>query len=128
MISKSISRISLIFAFAPLMLGAPAHAQAAKELPKLSLEQKTSLRCAAAFAIVAHGQSIGNEDALKWPAMDKRGREYFVRVSAGIMDAAKIDRQTVAAMMERDAQALWDAGEVQAIMPSCLLMLEASGI
>ena len=128
MTSKPILRVTVLMALASFVCVTPALAQAESRLPTVTMEQKTSLRCAAAFAIVAQGQSIGNEDALKWPAMDKRGREFFVRISAGLMDAADIDRNIVAALMQREAQTLWDAGEVHAVMPACLLLLEASGV
>ncbi|WP_271439426.1 hypothetical protein [Pontixanthobacter luteolus] len=97
-------------------------------LPPVSLEQKTALRCAAAFAIVADGQSRGNAEASNWPALGERGREFFVRVSAQMMDEVGLERGQVAALIQREAQDLWDSGETQQVMPSCLLLLETSGI
>ncbi|MXP48367.1 hypothetical protein GRI43_13305 [Altererythrobacter luteolus] len=97
-------------------------------MPLVSLEQKTALRCAAAFAIVADGQSRGNAEASNWPALGERGREFFVRVSAQMMDEVGLERGQVAALIQREAQDLWDSGETQQVMPSCLLLLETSGI
>lgn len=97
-------------------------------LPRVSLDQKTALRCAAAFAIVADGQSRGNAEAIKWPALGERGREFFVRVSAQLMDEAGFQRGQVAGLIQREAQDLRDKGETQQVMPSCLLLLETSGI
>lgn len=102
-------------------------AQAADQ-PALSLEQKTTLRCAAAFAMVADGQKRGNPEALAYPALDERGKEFFVRISARLMDQTGLDRRAIASIMQREAQDLWDNDQVDQIMPSCLLLLSASGI
>lgn len=96
--------------------------------PALSLEQQTTLRCAAAFAMVAEGQKRGNAEALAYPALDKRGKEFFVRSSARLMDQTGLDRRAIASIMQREAQDLWDNDQVDQIMPSCLLLLSASGI
>ncbi|MEL6529884.1 MAG: hypothetical protein AAFQ27_07970 [Pseudomonadota bacterium] len=95
---------------------------------KLTQENKAAIRCSAAFAMVAHGQSIGNEAAQKWPDLGTRGREFFVVALAQLMDDTGLDRQGVSRLVSAEAQRLWDAGEVDAVMPACLLMLEASGV
>ena len=94
----------------------------------LSLEQKSTLRCAAAFAIIADGQARGNAEALAYPELGERGREFFVRSSVRLMDQTGMDRATIAAIMQREAQELWDKNQVEQIMPSCMLLLTASGI
>lgn len=96
--------------------------------PDLTLEQRMGLRCSAAFAIVAHGQSIGNERAQQYPPLEERGREYFVRVMAKLMDEHGLTREQISTIVESEAQALWDDDQVDAIMPSCLTSLEASGL
>ncbi len=96
--------------------------------PELSLEQRTSLRCAAAFAIVAEGQANGNAEALAWPAVGERGKEFFVRASAQVMDQAGLNRDQISAALSAEAQKLWDEGNIDDVMPGCLLLLEASGI
>ncbi|MFL0357618.1 hypothetical protein ACI5KX_14230 [Erythrobacter sp. GH1-10] len=96
--------------------------------PALSQESKALLRCSAAFAIVSHGQSVGNEAALKWPRLDTRGREFFVRSLAQLMDETGLDRDGISALVSTEAQGLWDRQEVDKVMPSCLVMLEASGV
>ncbi|AWW73592.1 hypothetical protein CD351_04015 [Erythrobacter sp. KY5] len=96
--------------------------------PALSLNSQTLLRCSAAFAMVSHGQSVGNEDALKWPVLDTRGREFFVRALAQLMDETGLDRGGISALVSKEAQRLWDSGETQDIMPACLVMLDSSGI
>ena len=94
----------------------------------LSLEQRMGLRCSAAFAIVAHGQSAGNEKTQQYPPLAERGREYFVRVMAQLMDDRGLTREQIAAIVESEAQSLLDNDQIAAIMPSCLATLEASGL
>lgn len=94
----------------------------------LNAEQRASLRCAAAFALVSHGQSIKNEAALKWPEMGEKGREYFVRASAQLMDETGATRAQISQLLSREAQSLIDTEQVDQIMPSCLVMLGASGV
>ncbi|MBD2842865.1 hypothetical protein [Erythrobacter rubeus] len=94
----------------------------------LSQESKALLRCSAAFAVVSHGQSISNEAALKWPPLDTRGREFFVRALAQLMDETGLDRAGISQLVSAEAQRLWDDGEIEAVMPACLVMLDASGV
>lgn len=112
---------ALLAVFAPAAL-------TAQTALNLSLEQRSSLRCAAAFALVADAQARGDGNALKYPAMAERGREFFVRSSARIMDDTKMDRAAVAAALRKEAEAIRDKGELGQMMPSCLIMLEASGL
>lgn len=60
--------------------------------------------------------------------MDQRGREFFVRSSARVMDDTGMDRAAVAAALQAEAKDLWDKDAIGQIMPSCLLLLEASGV
>lgn len=118
--------------FLPLLLAAtvsvPLLAQPAQNGPALTLEQQTSLRCAAAFAIVADGQARGNAEALSLPPLQERGREFFVRFSARLMDETGMTREQVAALLSAEAQGLWNEGATQQVMPACLLLLDASGL
>ena len=116
----------LRFALAALVLTAPAAAQDAAPPPPLSLEQKTALRCSAAFAIGAVLQSRG--EGAGWPALATRGREYFVRVSAQLMDQTGRTREQVAEALTAQARELGEPGALDAAMPPCLLLLEASGV
>jgi hypothetical protein len=116
-------------AFALLAISAlTVSAAAQRSASKLNLEDRTALRCAAAFAIVADGQARGDEDALSYPAMGERGREFFVRTSARVIDNTGMDRAAVAAMLQKEALALRSNGETSQILPACLLLLGASGI
>ncbi len=110
------------------LLAATAQAPAHSAVQSLSQESKALLRCSAAFAMVSHGQSTGNEAALRWPKLDTRGREFFVRSMAQLMDESGLDRDGIARLVSAEAQRLWDAGEVDKVMPACLVMLESSGV
>lgn len=98
------------------------------ETVRLTQENKAAIRCSAAFAMVAHGQSTGNAAAQKWPDLGTRGREFFVVALAQLMDDTGLDRAGVTQLMTAEAQRLWDSGEIDQVMPACLLMLEASGV
>ena len=103
-----------------------ASAQAAT--PDLSQQSRALLRCSAAFALVSHGQQAGNEAALKWPQLETRGREFFVRSLAQLMDETGLGRDGISQLVSTEAQRIWDKGEVDEVMPACLVMLEASGV
>lgn len=123
-----LKRAPLTLPLALLVLPAFAAAQPAPTAHPLSLENQTALRCAAAFAIVADGQARGKKDALAYPALDQRGREFFVRSSARVMDDTGMDRAAVAAALQAEAQDLRVNDKIDQIMPACLLLLEASGV
>lgn len=125
--------IKPFFPFALLLaaISAPpviAQDDASQAKPQLSLEQTTAIRCSAAFAIVTMRQAQGDANALAYPPLTDRGREFFVRSSARIMDENKISREAVAALLQAEAQKLSEGDAVDQIMPSCLLLLEASGL
>ncbi len=102
--------------------------QAPASAPELAPASQTALRCSAAFALVSFGQEVGDAEATKWPSMEPRGREYFIRVMAKIMDETGLDRESVATMAEKQAKLLLDNQEIEAIMPQCLILLDQSGI
>nr|WP_240048848.1 hypothetical protein [Parerythrobacter lutipelagi] len=95
---------------------------------QLSLEQQTALRCSAAFAIVADGQTRGNAKAARFPPLGQRGREFFVRASARLMDETGMDREAVAALLSMEARKLREDDTLEDAMPACLLLLDASGL
>lgn len=101
-------------------------AQASAE-PELSLQQLTSMRCAAAFAIVAGRQEDGNSEALAYPVLSRRGKEFFVRASAQTMEEAGLTREQISAVLSSEAQTLRDEDTIADVMPGCLLLLDASG-
>lgn len=103
------------------LLTAPAASFA--QTPPLSLEHRMLLRCSAAFALVAGRQAGGEADALAFPAIGPRGREYFVRASARVMDEAGLDRTAVALALEAEAHDLVANGTLAQVMPVCLTLL-----
>ncbi len=113
---------------APLLAAALALQAAPAPPPALSQENRALLRCAAAFALVANGQTRGDAAALAWPDVTIRGREFFVRALPQLMDATGSDRAAIAELAATEARRLTEAGEVAAIMPACLVMLDTSGI
>ena len=127
--------ITTLIGAALLAASAQASAQEATETSvstqqayTLSQEGKALLRCSAAFAMVAHGQSQGDAASLKWPMLEERGKEFFVRSLAQLMDETGLERGGIAALAETEAVRLRDAGEIDKVMPACLVMLEASGV
>ncbi|MEE1878489.1 hypothetical protein [Altererythrobacter litoralis] len=123
--------MSFILIAAAIGLAAQATAPVVPATPPaapLSQENKALVRCSAAFALVSFGQESGNAEAQKWPATDPRGREFFVRALAQVMDETGLQRDAVAGLVQAEAQRLLDEAQVDAVMPACLTMLEASGV
>jgi hypothetical protein len=116
-----------------LALAAPA---AAQELPRLSIEQQTLVRCSAMFALIAGEQAKGDAFALGYPPLGERGREYFVRTAAKLTDELGVPRETVVNLMNREAglvqterKAAANPAEItDRIMRTCLTSLVASGL
>jgi hypothetical protein len=94
----------------------------------LTLEQRMQLRCSAAFALVADRQTRGEEQALRYPPVAERGREFFVRSSAQVMEESGLDRPGINAALTREALDLVEAGTLDAIMPVCLQALQDAGL
>src|SRR5690606_22965575 len=96
----------------------------------------TLLRCSAAFAIIASEQARGDESALNYPPMGERGKEYFVRSSARLMDELGLTRENLQAMLTSEVVRLREpSGDtdrpgamIDVVMQPCLLSLEASGL
>ena len=86
------------------------------------------LRCSAAFAIMSHRQAAGDEEALRFPPLQQRGSEFFVRSSVRVMDEAGLDRAAMVRAMNREAQDLVESGSLAGVMPACLQALEAAGL
>lgn len=89
------------------ILAAPLAAQSPPPLePQLSLEQQASLRCAVAFAIVAADQARGVADASAYPPLAARGKEFFVRTAARLIDETGTSRAQVQELLQREAAAV----------------------
>lgn len=119
-----------VLVVAALLVAVPAGAQVpvpAVGPPKpLTMQQQAALKCSAVFALGATRQAEGNNKA--WPMLAARGREFFVRSSAAIMDKSGWTRDQVAAELTVQARALARPGELEAAMQPCLLLLDASGL
>lgn len=119
---------------APFLAAAIAAPALSQQPPELSLEQKMLLRCSAVFAIVGGEQARGQ--AKQYPPLAERGREYFVRAGARLMDELKLDRPALDALVrgevsdlqKHSAQAGDPAKFVDSLMRPCLAALDASGI
>lgn len=115
---------------AALALQSTPQIEARPYTPPVELKAKSQaqLRCSAAFALVSYGQANGSEIARQWPDLDSRGREFFVRVMANIMDETGLDRDGAAELAENEARQLLEEGRLEQVMPACMLMLDASGL
>lgn len=95
-------------------------------VPQLTEDQRTLLHCSATFALVSGRQHAGDKEALAFPDITARGREYFVRALVELMDEAGLDHDTVARLVQEEAARLQDSPELLKGMPACLASLEAS--
>ncbi|MFM5929404.1 MAG: hypothetical protein ACKOPQ_00675 [Novosphingobium sp.] len=100
---------TLLAALALAMLAPTAHAQQGQQLaplPSLSLMQETGLRCSAAFALVAYDQKRKAPGASNYPDLGERGREYFVRTIARLMDETGATRDQVQVLLRQRVDSL----------------------
>jgi hypothetical protein len=118
--------IALGLAAAPLA----AQTEAEPAPPQLSAEQTAALHCSVTFGLVAGGQDRGEAWAMKFPPMEPRGKEFFVRTMAQLMDDLSMTRDQVGAMALADLQDITANGtdEAEKAMPACLMLLDASGL
>ena len=94
----------------------------------LSPAQHFKLRCAAAFAQVAAAQARGDAAVATYPPLADRGREYFLRATAGAMQSAGVTQEELTVILRAEAAALAEKGALDEAMPLCLKSLEASGL
>lgn len=112
--------MTLRLAVLPLLLATTPLAAAPRPL---TAEEQMGLTCAGAFALVAAGQARGDPAVAQYPPLAQRGREWFVRLAAQLMDDAGLDQAGVRAAAEAAAAPLRRGG-VGAVMPSCLKALD----
>lgn len=106
----------------------PASGAVRADLP---IEQQTALRCATAIAIATERQRAGTAGSEDWPDLleNQRGREFFVRSLARLIDDTGLSREELAARGRAEAETLSaDRATFDAVMPACLLMMRASGL
>ena len=114
-----LNRTALLAPLAALLLAAaPPPPPAAASLDRLTAEHHLALRCGAVFAITASEQARGLPQANKWPALATRGREFFVRSAARIMDETGLAREDVRAAANRAHKLMSEAemGELFKVM------------
>lgn len=121
------TRFLIPAALALIPLAAIARAQEPPK-PNLTIEQRTALRCSVAFALVAEGQARGDPAMSAYPALGERGREFFVRTSARIMDETGLSRDAVAGLLAAEVEDLRGDGVLDDVVPPCMLLLDASGL
>jgi hypothetical protein len=98
----------------------------AQPAPQLTGEQQTLLHCSATFALVSGRQHAGDKEAMAFPDITQRGREYFVRALVQLMDEAGLDHDAVARLVQAEAAKLQDSPDLLKQMPACLASLDAS--
>jgi hypothetical protein len=96
--------------------------------PVLNPQQASALRCGVVFALGARMQSEGVAQAAGWPPLGTRGKEYFVRVTARLMDETGASRDALAGIAMQQIPALEGKGAVSEAMSQCLPLLDAAGL
>lgn len=94
----------------------------------LPIAQQSALRCSIAIAMAAEQQRAGQAADAGWPDLTARGREFFVRSMAKLMDEAKLTRPALTIHARTEVEALKQPGRLREVMPACLLLLDASGL
>lgn len=115
-----------------ILLASPA--QSAAPAPPPPVELGAAVRCAALFGVIAGEQARGDADAQRFPPLATRGREFFVRTGARLMDTEGLDRPAVQTRLQSEAgrlQAERTAAPdpkafVDAAMQPCLTLLDAT--
>ncbi len=111
-----------IAAVTPANQPVPVADGAVTAAPLLGAARQASVRCAAAFALVAGQQARGA--APPYGPLAIRGREYMVRVGSALIDEGASEGQVAAAMRDA-AAALADPATLAAVLPPCLSLLDA---
>lgn len=129
--------ISLLTALAlPLALQAvspPPSAAPAKptSFADLPIEQATGPRCGFAFAIVQGWQEAADPRGGNWPNMEEaQAREFFLTAIVRLIDDYDLQRGDVTQMVESETATHQadNFARIEAMMPACLALLEASGV
>jgi hypothetical protein len=121
------TRLTLITALA-LALAAPSLAQQSAPAPQLTDDERVLLHCSATFALVANRQKAKDPQALAFPDVTERGREYFVRAMVQLMDQAGLDEAAIRSLATAEASRLLEPTTLYKQMPACLASLQASGL
>ena len=100
--------------------------RAMPQMPPLDLTQQTTLRCVGAIAFQAQDSEDGGSG--RYGVEAGRGREFFVRASARLMEEASLTREQFQTALVHHAAAMSDRSARAETIPACLLLLEASGL
>ena len=119
--------MSFLYSLAVVAMQAAAPQAAPPAPAALTMQQQTALRCSIAIAMGAERQRAGKGDPA-WPDFTERGREFFVRSLAQLMDDTGMSREALMQAAAGEAADLKDGENLQQVMPACLLMLDASGL
>lgn len=127
-------RILLMLAAAFLPLSAAAVAAPVPALAGSVPALDAAVRCSAAFGIVAGQQRRGVPDALRYPPLGQRGREFFVLTGARLMDAEHLTRDAMQARIGAEVERLQaetarapdPAAALASVMDPCLKLLDAA--
>ena len=132
---------ALLVALAPALLAQAATTTATTtaapppaplaDLAQLPATEAAAPRCAIAFGLIGQWQQAGEARGTAWPDMAATGgREFFVQAMAQLMDARRLDRAALLAMVARESERLQAAGDdtIAAMMPACLSLKAAAGL
>ncbi|MXO65172.1 hypothetical protein [Altericroceibacterium endophyticum] len=110
---------------AAILAASPVAAQTAESnpVPQLTMEHHTLLRCSVVFAMIAGGQENGVEEALAYPPMEERGKEYFVRALAQVMQDTGMSRQQIFDAIKMETKAIAQSDNRDTIIDVCLQSL-----
>lgn len=99
---------------------------------ELPLEQAAAPRCAIAFAVVTRWQNMGDPRGSEYPDIEENGgREFFIQALAQLMEQRNMNQEQIINLASREVTAILDTDDgakVEAMMPACLLLKDASGL
>jgi len=95
----------------------------------LPIEQATAPRCGVAFAIAQGWQETRDVRGSAWPSLERaNAREFFLNAMVRLIDAYSLERSDVTRLVEaeRARHQADNFTSVEAMMPACLALLEAT--
>lgn len=119
---------ALVLVAAQAASTAPVEQAPSPAPPTLSAPQAAALRCGVVFAMGAKMQAEGKPAAAGWPELGAKGREYFVRTAARIMEETGADRAAIQALAAAQLASLKDDAAIADAVPGCLVLMDAAGV
>lgn len=113
---------------APAAPAAPAEVIVIEELP---IKDAAAARCALAYAAIGQWQKAGDPRGKAYPDVAASGgREFFVRVMAGLMDTGLTRENivTIAAEGVKRFDTPQGAAQIAQMMPACEMLKAAAGL